>query len=491
MKQLSLPLPSKNGMGADAPLYSVNFVDQRTHVGVKPQERFRKIKNNSYHMDESGLWIPSTNVGSQLQGNPAHWPMPWSPTRKYGGILETFVSSTPSDSPQGGGILSRLAHRPDLWASVAAANKVPGITAQFFEDNVLWEGLFPDNGDLEITFKTSKFKKVIKYPGMPTTFPILAIAVPDGCTILIENRQLKFLDENGDQYMNSKPAIGWWGANTLEEADGVENAGVGYIDLIDLGTTKSLGRTYRLVQLSPDPVTWSDSQGIVRFDPSVEISGDASIDGFYVKGNAGDWNYGGAVTYSTEQQSYTSGQLQSIIRTDASEYPAGDITSAVYSLYWISGGATEDDGTQSVHRMVDANAGYIQGSSTFPEDGAPCLNYKAYDDTTPTYWASGTIGLDSGTDYDATAGFTWERLLLTDIDQYNPYSLPPEWFEAWRNTPANNGGIYMKELVRYECSMVSTNGDPAKEPFLTLAYTTGGASIVRSLMHLSRRNRIR
>ena len=471
-------MPSKNGVvgkpSADYdegnkgfPLRDVGYVDFRKFDGPRMHERSKVIKNNLHYQDqESGLWKASHGKAKEITGNPSGWKMPWSPRWAITDApLQSFFSNTASSAPQGGEMLYRLSHWHDYWVSMVPINPNNGVVPTRNGNIFTWVDLFPGNGTMNISAKKNRASKVISYPAFPSTNPRIGFSLPDACSYELssDSRYLRFLDPNGHEYMKTSPAYGWW------------DNGTGGITLVYKGVNKRGPKDFHTFELVPIAEQWAGVTGPVHFDPSVVISGDADIDGFYVKGNAGDWNFGGAIKYSTEQQGYTSGMLQSVIRSNANLYPTGDITSAVYSLYWISGGSTEGDGTQSVHRMVDANAGYIQGSSEFPEVGAPCLNYKAYHATTPTYWASGTIEIDSGTDYDATAGLTWDRLIASDIDQYNPYSLPPEWFEAWRATPANNGGIYMKELVRWECSMVNTNGDPTKEPFLTLTYTEGTA----------------
>lgn len=475
---LSLPRPSRNGGDKYSPIYSTHSVDYRQFENTLTRSREMSIAPYSYHKNDAGLFVSSDTLSRDISSTPQGWGANWSPKWCVGGVLKTYVSNTPSDSPQGGGILSRLAHRPDLWAETVAANKTPGVSPVRSGNIFTWTNLFPDNGTLELEVDRSRFRKIIKYPGMPTTYPILGISIPESCTLVIESRQLRFLDENGDQYMHSNPAIGWWGCERREDAETTEGAGLGGIDLVDRGTAQSQGKTYRLVELIPDSVSWETSSGIVRFDPDLEITGNTVIDMNMMIAAWPTFNYGNRGTPSTAAFGFDTGKRRITIRTDEDELPSGTITAARYDLYWpLVDYAGDADGTQAVYKLVPGNSEWIQGTGDHgAQTGSPCWDFLAYDATIPTDWVGATGGLLSGTDYDATPGSTFARVGATHGNQYNTYTIPTAWIEDWRANPGNNAGVYLMETIQQECHVGGPLGPAGEVPKMTISYVEPGVS---------------
>lgn len=384
-----------------------------------------------------------------------------------GGAAKTFVSGTDA-----GGWLTGVAHRPDLWMSIEPANRLPGVSPSRNGRVAIWPNVYPEGGTIRMVPGKSGTRKVIGYPGMPSTLPMIDVGVAPGCTVTSNGRQLFFMSPDGDEYLHTTPAFGWWGTDRLKDASTTDGAGVGDLDLIAVGSSERGGIIYSRFRLQPDPVSWAGSSGVVRFDPSTELSGTSDTDVTHVIEGQADYNYGGAVQNEVQDQEFIFGKRHALLKGDESLYPAGTYTDCSWDLFWnTTGGVT---GELSFHQMDPNNAGWIQGASSgWRVTGEPTWNHFEWHATTPTFWYNGGLGLVSGTDYTATAYLTQVHTLGTHDNQYNSHSLAPSWFEAARDTPADNAGVFVKQLT-----LTGLHGFPGtsevNNPLLTITYTVGG-----------------
>jgi len=464
--RLAYPRPSRNGLGPDAPLLGARFRDWR-EAGASTRRRQIGIK---HHKNSSGLWVPSDFAARTVLAEPNQWPLPWSPRVMVGGSLQTFISD------RGGRWLSRVAHRRDLYVATVAVNAMGPVPTVRDGRVFSWPNLFPEGGTLSIKVGTTGYRKVISYPGMPTEMPVVGVAVPAGCSVRVIGRTLVFRNADGLDYMQTKPAHGWWGARTVEDVAGVEGAGVGHVDLTHIGQHVRGGVSYAMIRISPDAETWAGSFGVVHLDPSTDITGTTDTDMTQIIENYTNYNYGSRVTAESQNAAFAFGVQQTLLRTDESLYPSGSYSDCSYDIYYTTVPNTVDS-TQSFYRIVSGNAGWVEGTQNhWWENGSCSYGYLAYDTTTPTDWAGGGPGLVSGDDYDATAGLDWAHT-SSEEGQYNSQSLPTSWFEDWRDTPSSNGGVYIIEsegVHNDKRSQMSSDDDGTNKPTLTITYTSGG-----------------
>ena len=482
--QLAYPSPSRNDLGADAPLLGAHFRD----VKLAGQNRSRQIGGARHHKNDAGLWVPSDFNARNVLSEPAQWPMPWSPAVMAGGIAKTFVTGTDA-----GGWLTGVAHRPDLWVSMEPANRLPGVPPVRDGRTFIWSNVYPGGGTLAIRVGMRGYRKVISYPGMPSTLPMIDVGVPPGCSVVATEGALTFLSPGGDEYIHTQPAYGWWGAATVEE---IKNSidqtgkGVGRLDLALVGTATRGGIDYNRYRLTPVGPEWDTATGVVRFDPSTDLSGDTETDMSHIIVGYADNNYGGDTAQNTWNAAFNTGKRSMFLRADAANYPTGTYTDCNWSVYWrATGDANAGDGTHDVHRVKDVNAGWEEGTDNhFPREGMICYNYLAYHATTPTDWDGGGPGLIAGTDYDTTAGVSQAYTVASDGDTYNDYSLPTSDFSDWEATPSNNGGHYFIETDSGTATSRNHDDPGGTNPaILTITYTTGGATAPYLYSFLTRR----
>ena len=469
--RLAYPSPSRNDLGADAPLMAMHYHDTDAEG---PRSRKRSISNWRHHKNEFGLWVPSDVTARAVTTLPVNWPMPWAPSAIVGGSAKTAVSGTDV-----GGWVTKVAHRSDLWMSIEPANRLPNVSPSRSGRTFTWSNVYPEGGTLRMQVHKSGYRKVIAYPGMPTTLPMIDVGVPPGCTLTSNGRQLFCLSPEGEEYLHTKPAMGWWGANTIgaiTDSQDQTGKGVGRLSLVLVGTATRDGIEYQRFRLTPMGSEWAAATGAVRFDPSTDLSGDTDTDMTHIIVGYADNNYGGDTAQNTWNAAFASGQRSVLLRADAASYPTGTYTDCNWSLYWrATGDANAGDGNLKVYRIADANAAWEEGTDNhFPREGMVCYNYLAYHATTPTDWDGGGPGLISGTDYDATEGVSQAYTVASDGDTYNDYSLPTSWFSDWEATPANNAGCYFVETDSGTATSRNHDDPGGTNPaILTITYTTG------------------
>lgn len=470
MPILPKPSPSRNGLSPSSPLLSSSFTDIKEAGGL----RKRKIGGTQHHKNSAGLWVKSDTIARQVTMLPPQWPLVWNPAVRIGGESITYVTGTDQ-----GGWLSKVAHQRDLWVSIQPSNRLPGVVPTRNKRTFRWNNVFPDQGTLAIRVGKKGYRKVISYPSMPITLPQIDVAVPVGCTIVKYDNHLKFLNVQGDEYMHTKPAFGWWGADRLEGIEDVAGAGVGSISLVQTDTYVANGVTWHTYELTPVGPEWDNAQGVVRFDPSTEISGATDVDMTHIIEGYSDYNYGTDTRQDVEYESFSSGRRHMLLRADADLYPDGTYTDCSWDLYWRSGEAGAGDGTHHFHRIVDDNSAWIQGvNNHWRSTGDSTWNNLAWDSTTPTKWFNGSDGFVIGTDTDSASGLDWVHTVGVHDGQYNSHSLPTSWFSDWAATPANNAGVYITEDTGSASdNLVAMDADNGTNPpTLTITYTTGGSA---------------
>ena len=445
---------------------------------IAGQSRSKTVKNWMGFKPLGGLWQESNNHGRDT--SIAHAGLGYSTQWAWdSGPQQLYVSSLPSQAPQGGMVKAAVAHRPDLWVSSAVVNAVNGVTPTRTDTSVTHVNLMPEGGTKHVDIGPEKYNERYSYAGMPSEYPRVGYAVPDGCTIerTANGRALRFMThETGDgvQYMHTQDAYGWWG--TAEVSLIIQN--VGGVELVPQGTQLILGKTYHIFDLVPVAAEWASSFGQVHIDPNVTISGDANIGGTIIYKNQPQLNYGGHTVWISGFAGASAAQYYSeVFRYDETSIPSGDITLHQLTMWQIASGISNGNGSSKLYAIAAGND-WVRGTKIgASENGSGCWNEAKYLAQT---WIGGTNGCNGTGDHDATddGGWSWSAK-TSGPDTQDIITLGNDIAMAWGpdGSRVNNGFVFVEDdLGTYGArAYVSASGlytaDPTHQPSIYIEYT--------------------
>lgn len=300
---------------------------------IHRQSRSKRISNWMGYKALGQRWQASNNIGRAV--SVAHQGLGYSTQWAWdSGPQQLYVASQPSQAPQGGMVKASVAHRPDLWVSSAVVNAVNGVTPTRTNTSVTHVNLMPEGGTKHVDIGPEKYVEKYSYAGMPTEYPRVGYAVPDGCTIerTANGRALRFLDSDGVQYMHTQDAYGWWGTEEVS----LIMPNTGGVELVPQGTQLILGKTYHVFDLVPVAAEWSDSFGEVHIDPSVTVSGATDINDAHMSQKF-PLNYYGTNSLVNFSNKATTSAQGVVCKINDGALPAGNVTLWDWDFYLWSG----------------------------------------------------------------------------------------------------------------------------------------------------------
>ena len=477
MPTLALPPQARADPNNKAsPLMSSHWTDEL----VGGPKRSRRIQNWQNFVGESGLWQASNNHGRDVAL--AHAGLGYSTQWAWdAGPQQLYVSSLPSQAPQGGMVKAAVAHRPDLWVSSAVVNAVNGVTPTRTNTSVTHVNLMPEGGAKVVDIGPEKYNEKYSYAGMPSEYPRVGYAVPDGCTIELSanGRALRFLThETGEavQYMHTQDAYGWWGAPEVS----MLMPNTGGVELVPQGTQLILGKTYHIFDLVPVAAEWSASFGQVHIDPNVTLSGAPDYEDNTTRNAGGKslTNYG--ATAGALITTLVGGTVDrtNIWRVLQSALPGGSTIAASWN-----GSMPATGFATGLYRIKDGNASWVVGTADGAKQvGSSCFAQR----TNPSpAWLGGSTGASSLSDRDAIA----DGSRTSTAAGYNSWTILPETIDSWLLLSPNAGMVLL--MVTHNATISFESAESTNQPFVDIEYaepTTGlfrrgiGRGIGRGIM---------
>ena len=481
MPTLALPPQARADPNNKAsPLMSSHWTDEL----VGGPKRSRRIQNWQNFVGESGLWQASNNHGRDVAL--AHAGLGYSTQWAWdAGPQQLYVSSLPSQAPQGGMVKAAVAHRPDLWVSSAVVNAVNGVTPTRTNTSVTHVNLMPEGGTKVVDIGPEKYNEKYSYAGMPSEYPRVGYAVPDGCTIELSanGRALRFLThETGEavQYMHTQDAYGWWGAPEVS----MLMPNTGGVELVPQGTQLILGKTYHIFDLVPVAAEWSESFGEVHIDPSVTISGPGSFEdtGCYL--NNRNANFGAHTVFFFGVATSLPHYYNHLFRYDETQIPSGSVTLHRLDLYRIASTASVNGSSGKAFSVVAANDWGEGASLGVPEIGAACSDFAKYNTQS---WSSGSGAkmCEGVGDFDAAAvgTFSWPSY-TSGADFLWSITISNALAESWGpdGSKTNNGIVLIqdsRDAATYNHYHATGSATVAKRPSIYIEYTEPTTGLFR------------
>lgn len=434
---------------------------------IDKQAGMRSIQNFSqWYRSDAGIYAPTWRTFAEPASLPYGWDGPWRfKWAQLDSPMQSFVSDAPSGAEHGCLWGMRLSWRPDLWVNFQLTEQRSGRPAipTLRERRVVWQNVQAGSGALILDMHRHAVKKTLRYRSAPGTWARFAIRQPPGCTFeIVGGRALRFLDADGVEYMRTRPAYGWWGADDASS----EDAQAGRVGLVEDEPERLAGEVLRTVRLAPFAADFSSATFPLYIDPSTAISGTTDLEDSYLfEGRTR--NYGGSSIVRTRG----GGDYRGIIRIASSAIPSEVLTGVAITCT----AAISNTNRAVLHRILPGNV-WVEGSGDGTEDaGVVSWNYRI--NTTDTW--QGAAGCDTaGVDYASATMGTTPQLGPAGETRTGLLSGAPAVLEAWRDAEyENNGALLLPASMQNPitwCAFASTESGTYDPWSIEVYYSTGG-----------------
>lgn len=356
------------------------------------QTRSRRIRNYSqWYRTDSNVYAPTGRTLGEENAPPYGWEGGWDMRwAMLDSPVQAFISNASSE--EGNGTLwgARLSWRPELWVNFKLLETNSGVTPTPNLDGrfVQWPSILDGGGFLRLDTMGDALGKLLRFTSQPSAWPRISVMQSPGCTFeIVDRSRLRFLAPDGDVYLETRPAYGWWGAAdpTADEAT------QGRVEIVEGEAITVNGkqlRTFRLVPLAED---WGAAVFPIYLDPTLTVSGTTDLeDTCLLSGGNADKNYGGRTDVVFKNNST---QI-AVFRVVSGALPAGTYNSVDISVYPAAGATVNSHS----NRILSGNA-WVEGvSNGVIEAGAACWNWAVYN----TLAWNGSAGCNTaGVDYNS------------------------------------------------------------------------------------------
>lgn len=307
-------------------------------------------------------------------------------------------------------------------------------------NSITYTDIYGEGTELKRVVGENRVSNIVKRPEGSTLEPRFMIIQGPDCQAVFadDQRSISFIDENGDEYMKTGRASGWWGAE--DQADAEIAGTVGDVLLVNSGEVKEQGvwrQTFHKVQSGPE---WGAASGNSWIDDSVNISGTSDLSDAFLHGGVLDTNFlTHNLIFVANWRASLTYRLSQWHKVENSAIPEGTILSVTHNWYQTA--------------LAGATIEPIQMKSF------RCLQTVVDEEITANEYSSGNswdtqFGLTSGTDYSATE--------MDDTGVLSVWSSPPEpvsaerlveltmvpqEYENWRDGVNPNNGILTHAMV--------------------------------------------
>lgn len=430
----------------------------------------KAANGRSFRPTASGLLAPGGQVDHQPPGFTVDLVQEGSPVQVYA----TKAATAPSPNSRGATIHARLASDPRLYVELQALDTEPGVLPTSDGNSITYDEIYGTGTSLKCTIGRHRFDKVIKRPEGSTFSPRFSVRQGPGCSFEIsqDGRTMRFLDPDGVEYMHTKPAKGWWGAETIDDA--FVGGGIGSVLLVDDGTVSDRGDTLRVFAKVQDGPEWAGASGPSWMDATTSISGTTDVDEFY----GAEWNStsatGTAASTRVGVLNFGAPNLaRSVHRVKQSALPAKPYT--LFQLAFVQGAT----GFSTYSGSATFDLYRLKTGQTWTESGASW----DYSVGTTAWLGGGGLGAPGGSSYETTAGASYSDTLPHNSapDRNFTITLPTIWATEWEDGTHSDYGFLVK--VRTETGLgknvawlSSEHGTPSNHPIFTVTYPGGGGS---------------